>query len=772
MKTRRSVRWLLLTGVAAGLSLAGWLAVRYASQEQSIAILPDKPQFAPGQEEYLALHPDSAIRYYSGLLQTGGCPACHIYRIEVYRRLGKIYFTDGSIAQARDCFEQGLALARAHSLLVAEANALNDLGILAAREGSASKALGLFQQALALCTPHTATLSDYQPMVNAASNIGNVYVLRGEQDSAERYYQQALALGRKSPGPVDTNKVLHNIASLYNIKGDIYKSFYTYYRLIRIFEKSNNEQELAKIYSNIGMMMEQEAQLDSASAFYARALKINRKYGNAEETLLMLLHLADIRLVQESVQATLPLMRECDSLMRRVNTYVATYRYHYQYGNLYYFQQKFPEAQARYQQAFDLAFSKGNKIQQADALTGIAYCQIARKQPVIALQTALKAQKLADEVQKASLPISIHETLYKCYKANGNTAKALEHYERYIALNNNLANNSLKQQISVLRASYEQDRLKATYAHDLAARDRSVEQQRWWMVVGSLLLAFALIVAGLTMHNSRKLRQAYSNLEGANAAIEGQKARIEEQAAGLAAVNATKDRLFSILAHDLRSPVATLRGALELGLQGKVGPDAFMALLPNLHRSVVGMQVILENLLHWSLAQVRGGARGNAVPFPLESIIEENVLLLSETARAKQIHLESRILPGLHVMADRDQLSLVIRNLISNALKFTPAGGEIWLYAEKKEEFVQVSVQDSGVGMTEEQVSHLFRGGANTSTRGTGGEKGTGLGLLLCKELVTGNGGTIWAQSTPGEGSLFQFLVPVAPASLPLPETR
>jgi signal transduction histidine kinase len=274
------------------------------------------------------------------------------------------------------------------------------------------------------------------------------------------------------------------------------------------------------------------------------------------------------------------------------------------------------------------------------------------------------------------------------------------------------------------------------------------------------------------MRNSRKLRHAYGELEGANAAIEAQKAHIEEQAAGLAAVNATKDRLFSILAHDLRSPVATLRGALELGLQGKVGPDAFMALLPNLHRSVVGMQVILENLLHWSLAQVRGGTRGNAVSFPLEAIIEENVLLLSETARAKQIRLESRIPAGLHVFADRDQLSLVVRNLVSNSLKFTPSGGQVLLLAEEKEGFVQVGVQDNGVGMTAAQISSLFVGSGNASTRGTGGEKGTGLGLLLCKELVTANGGTIWAESTPGEGSLFQFLIPVATELPPLHEIR
>ncbi len=236
---------------------------------------------------------------------------------------------------------------------------------------------------------------------------------------------------------------------------------------------------------------------------------------------------------------------------------------------------------------------------------------------------------------------------------------------------------------------------------------------------------------------------------------------LKTNTAYLAEVNTAKNKLFSILGHDLRAPIGSLEGMLELMNIGMVSYEEFQELMPQFHKNVKNLQSTLENLLQWSISQMEGM---NAQPMEVsvKMIAEEQMLLFAEVSKEKYISLKAELLENIMIWADENHVRLLLRNLINNALKFTHEGGEIKILATAQLHLqtVVISVQDNGVGIPPEQANKLFKKNLSFTTYGTGGEKGTGLGLQLCQEIVGKNGGKIWVVSEQGKGSTFSFSLP------------
>jgi len=230
--------------------------------------------------------------------------------------------------------------------------------------------------------------------------------------------------------------------------------------------------------------------------------------------------------------------------------------------------------------------------------------------------------------------------------------------------------------------------------------------------------------------------------------------------------NASKDRFFSIIAHDLKSPFNPLLGLSQLLTQF---PDEtpmsevrdFGARIYSSARSAYGL---LENLLQWSRLQL-GRLDHHPTLLDVGELAADNVLLLNEAAAIKNIHLLNHIPAGQQAYADANMLNTVLRNLLSNALKFTPAGGQVKVTAQPAEAgaaWLEIHVQDTGVGIAPEDLPRLFKLGDTYTTRGTAQEQGTGLGLIMCQEMVVKNGGQIWVESQTGQGTTITFTVPVS----------
>lgn len=248
------------------------------------------------------------------------------------------------------------------------------------------------------------------------------------------------------------------------------------------------------------------------------------------------------------------------------------------------------------------------------------------------------------------------------------------------------------------------------------------------------------------------LKQAREKLKAAN----------EE----LKIANATRDKLFSIIAHDLRGPVSSLAGILEIietqpEFLEKKNRASFFG---ELGASAKNLFHLIENLLSWAKNQ-RNIIRYRPESILINNLVESNIELFSAAAKEKGIDLRSEMEDRLVAYADVDMIMTVIRNLVSNAIKFTPENGNIRVGAALGEGCVKVTVSDDGVGVSCENMRKLFQIREHYSTYGTRNEKGSGLGLLLCKEFVEKNGGKIWAESELSQGSRFTFTLPISAES-------
>lgn len=233
---------------------------------------------------------------------------------------------------------------------------------------------------------------------------------------------------------------------------------------------------------------------------------------------------------------------------------------------------------------------------------------------------------------------------------------------------------------------------------------------------------------------------------------------LETQTTELKELNTLKSKLFSVVSHDLRAPMYALRNLFQNMHQKNLPAGEIKTMVPDVLMDLNYTVGLMENLLQWSKAQMQSTA-ANPQELDLSKMIDDVLQLLRLQAEAKQIYVESKNRPGVVVHADKDMVNLVLRNLLSNAIKFTPNQGYIEIGVNEVTSFVEIYVQDTGVGMSREVIKKISECNFYT-TKGTDHESGTGLGLMLCREFLQKNGGQMRIESEPGKGSIFSFTLP------------
>jgi signal transduction histidine kinase len=227
-------------------------------------------------------------------------------------------------------------------------------------------------------------------------------------------------------------------------------------------------------------------------------------------------------------------------------------------------------------------------------------------------------------------------------------------------------------------------------------------------------------------------------------------------------LNATKDKFFSIIGHDLKNPFNSLIGMSDLLINNadKYSPEKVRRFAEHMHDSSKNAYNLLENLLEWSRIQ-RGELEPDLEEINPMGVIHEVIEQTGPIANSKNINLQTAPEGNHSVLADREMLKTTLRNLVTNALKYTYPDGTVIISTKKSDGYLQFTVSDTGMGIPAEYIDRLFEIDCKLSQEGTGKEKGTGLGLILCKEFVEKQGGKIWVDSEEGKGSDFHFTIPL-----------
>jgi signal transduction histidine kinase/ligand-binding sensor domain-containing protein len=276
----------------------------------------------------------------------------------------------------------------------------------------------------------------------------------------------------------------------------------------------------------------------------------------------------------------------------------------------------------------------------------------------------------------------------------------------------------------------------------------------WWKTLWFRVLGLGLIIfvsGSVIMLRFRELKNQKLLLEES----------VKLKTAELRELNASKDKFFSIIAHDLKNPFNTLIGFSDVLVESEKVHDreAIHKFSEMINTSARQTFRLLENLLEWANSQ-RGKIKFSPVTLNLGKLINDEFLIIDETAGRKNISLQNMVSDLVEIYADPNMLRTVMRNLITNGIKFTMKNGWVKVTARELENSVEVSVSDNGVGMNAETITGLFRIDIGDSTLGTEDEKGTGLGLYLCKDFIEKHGGKIWVESEEGKGSTFTFTLP------------
>jgi len=334
------------------------------------------------------------------------------------------------------------------------------------------------------------------------------------------------------------------------------------------------------------------------------------------------------------------------------------------------------------------------------------------------------------------------------YYEEGKLDSAYLFYDTLFFVDNQYRRDELNLELNLLNKENE------IKTKEIVIKNHSAQIQLLAVFSFIFLVSFSIFIFILYKKN-KKLKMFLDELYQKNQII-------NQQNTELASVNAQKDKFFSIIAHDLKSPFNSILGFSEM-LKDEARDldiDSIVQYASIINSSALHTFELLENLLDWARMK-QGRIPFEPQKFLLNSLVNTEFEGLRNNADQKNIQLINNIHENLIINADENMISTVMRNLISNAIKFTPKGGQVKVEVEVEDSQVIISVSDTGIGMKPETIEKLFKIETSFTTRGTENEKGTGLGLLLCKEFIEKHEGKIWVESEEGKGSTFSFSLPV-----------
>ncbi len=574
----------------------------------------------------------------------------------------------------------------------------------------------------------------------------------GGQDhgSSQKIDSLETALGKTS----DSLTVADLCTAIYNhYKYEKLTAFaYEYHYLVRalnIYHKAERWEKAAYVCKALGGIHYNRNQIDKAQHYWTDALDLYTRAGNREGQATLLNNLSLIVPAKKESY-----LRKAITLQTEDQDTLALATSIHNLAGLYFLRDDLKEAERLYRESIHMAEVAHHTPSQQAGYLWLGKVRQRQGRIVDALRyversLSFKSMRELDDPNA----LLAYQTLSELYASLHDYEHAHRYQTKLLALKEELYKEQNIRNILDLEAIYDtekkREQIELLQANEVSqARALEAEQKQ------KVYLAFFLAIMSLSLALIGRLyMQAKKN-----------KARIEEQNAALVRLNKTKDRFFGIIAHDLRNPLVALGGLFKLLFHYAAHGETLKlkGIEEGAQGSIAEVNHLLDNLLDWASNQT-GTLPYSPEPLSIQQICAEILALFDQSAQAKGIRLTADVNENFYVFADRNGVSTILRNLVSNAIKFTPDGGRITLSATTQDSQAQLKVADTGQGMDQHMLKTLFVGAEKSSTPGTRGEKGSGLGILLCREFVTLNKGTIQVASQLRIGTEFTVMLPIYP---------
>lgn len=569
-------------------------------------------------------------------------------------------------------------------------------------------------------------INDTLGLAKVNNGIGLIEINRGN-------YDKGLEASLKAIKVFEDKKLYNNLSTAYNNLATAYyntekydKSLEYNFKAAQVRELLEDTVSLSSTYRNIATLYSLNKDPENAISYYQKVLDLLKINDNEELRGEILPKIGQEYLSQNELKKAAEFLVEGAKYNRKIN----------------------------------------NKEGLLQALNGLAKYNIIKKQYDLAEGQVTEAGLILKELNDDKQLLENYDLMMKLDSAKGNFRSAFMWQREYQILKDKLYKNEYKTaglnetDYNTTDNEKEKQLIKQLQLKD-AANTKQIKKLKLvnYILLGAFLMVSTLL---LLIYLNRKNRIKYTReLENKNKQIQAQNNEILIQSKNLEELNVVKDKLFSIVSHDLKDSVTSIKAFIDLLKDGSITKDEFDELIPELSENADNASLLLMNLLNWSKSQMES-LKPKPVYFDLQEIFSQKKKLVEQKLEKKKINLVDETKPET-IYADKSMVEIIIQNLITNAVKFCNAEDTITISNTAVNGTVLLSVKDTGVGISEENQKKLFKN--SFTTIGTTNEKGTGLGLTICKELVELNHGRIWLESSEGVGSKFYVELPRGPVS-------
>lgn len=586
-------------------------------------------------------------------------------------------------------------------------------------------------------------------------------VVYSDFKQAEKLLKKAEIVAQKSKDPILIADVAHNYGASYYIVGSYDIALKKFMEALLLYEANNHTLGIAKCLIGQGLIQQGIGRNQEAiKLFKAANILIHELKDTVLESKVYFnigisqIELKDYENSYKNFHKSLELAaRNKDANMKHLSFN--------RLGNIHYLKNDLDSSVYYYQKVLtdsDLP----NEWEKSFAFTGLSEIYIKKGNYKKAQEYGLQGLEAAKIAQAKWDIARAAEILSIAYKNENNYEMAFKYLAICKSYNDSLFNDTKLKEINLLQLKRKEAENEKLIAKNEAAQHK-LKNTRLFSVSVILFMLYLLTIIYQYTKNTKIKEKLYNELEIKNQDIENQKVLITAQNHNLSELNQTKNRLFSILSHDLRSPIASIQQVLGLLKEGEISDEELKVLTEHLITQVDNTSIMLNNILHWSMTQL-DGAKINKENIDMEAVVGDSIAALELTAKAKEItivHINSH--KDVIVDADKGHVQIILNNLLSNAIKFTPLAGTIEINYSEDDVFHNIHITDSGVGISQVKIEEILNFDKRmVSEKGTGFEEGTGLGLLLVKQFLSDNNGKLDIVYHHEEGTEFIAALPKA----------
>lgn len=670
--------------------------------------------------------------------------------IEKINTLNKLSELSRSVSfeKANEYAEEALKLSLQENYEYGKAKAFNNIGFIKYRFNNLSAAEKYYKDAF---TIFAKLNSDYDK-ARTLNYLGLIYWRRNDFVKAFKYYRDAEKISKSNNFPAIEAEATNYMGLIYWKWSQYSKALEYFFNSNKLYTKSRDNFGIGTTLNNISNMYNEMDQPDLAILYANKILSDKNltyyKYvqGRTYNILgVSYFKKGDIEKAITFQKKSLEIKKEFDEKNGMAFSYNDL-------GEIYFKQKKYDLAYNNYKLALELRKELNDKFGISSTLLSIAKVQIATNKLNEAEKSLNDAIQNAKEINNLSLVSQAYKQLSDLYYKKGNISKAYFYLWKHSELVDSIYNKHSIEKIAELTVIYDLEAKEK----ELKIKDLEIKNEQTLKIFFSIFIIIVLIILLIFLLKNKKLKNTTNLLNEKNLEI-AKKSKDLEQAIK------TRDKFFSIISHDLRSPFFGIKSMTEILSDPNevVTNEERIEYTSKLNKSIKDVYNLIENLIEWSKIQTNR-LEHHPVNYDLHDDLDSILNLVSINADHKKIKIFNKLKSPLEVFADQQMIHSVLLNLISNAIKFTKENGLIEIYSIEEIDHHKICVKDNGIGMSDEVKSKIFNIESKFSTRGTNNETGTGLGLLLCKELVEKNGGVLSFESKENEGTTFCFTVPKA----------